>query len=513
MFIEAHLALVEFVDLALHRLKLGPGLLRASDGIVDGRSQPGYTVVNRLHARTAGLHLTGQPGQAFAPVSFSPDRRQMRPLGLSGRALFRSQLDPGGIQRRACFGELGEQAALLFGHPVGLGVERVRVRTGAGGWLDIEILLPLTGDAHRGAHPLGQRREPEPGLLSGLGARRQRGDRSLIGGKLLGCRRQPCGRLVMLAAQGRLDIVGAGELRAPDHQVVGGQPKPGVTQIGLNGLRAPRHFGLTAQRLELSAQFGGQVGQSGKVGGGGVQLAERLLLALAMFEDAGGFLDECTPILRAGLEDLRESALPHDHVHLAADTGVTEQFLNVHQAAATAVDLVLAGAVPEHPSGDRHLGVVDRQHAVGVVDGEGDLGTAEWGARGGAGEDDVFHLAAAQGLGALLAHDPGQGVDDIGFTGSVGSDHAGDTRLEAQSRRRCEGLEALERQTLEVHVVRAYRRRVQRSRKPDSRSPGASNSATTVCTDPGVAPPRSNSRSRSQAGRGPWATTSTRPSG
>src|SRR5690606_42076803 len=41
--------------------------------------------------------------------------------------------------------------------------------------------------------------------------------------------------------------------------------------------------------------------------------------------------------------------------------------------------------------------------AVGVVDGERDLGAAERGTAGGAGEDDVLHLAASQGFRALLA--------------------------------------------------------------------------------------------------------------
>jgi hypothetical protein len=39
---------------------------------------------------------------------------------------------------------------------------------------------------------------------------------------------------------------------------------------------------------------------------------------------------------------------------------------------------------------------------------------------GGAGEDDVLHLAAAQRLGALLAHDPAEGVHDIGLARPVG---------------------------------------------------------------------------------------------
>ncbi len=182
-----------------------------------------------------------------------------------------------------------------------------------------------------------------------------------------------------------------------------------------------------------------------------VELAERLLLALAVLEDAGGLLDEGAAVLGAAGEDGVELALADDDVHLAADAGVAEQLLDVEQPDLVAVDLVLALAGAVHAAGDRHLGVGDRQGAVGVVDRQRHLGPAEGGAAGGAGEDDVLHLAAAQALGALLAEDPGDGVDDVGLTGPVGADDGGDPGLQPQRRGGREGLEALERQAGEVH--------------------------------------------------------------
>ena len=69
----------------------------------------------------------------------------------------------------------------------------------------------------------------------------------------------------------------------------------------------------------------------------------------------------------------------------------------------------------------------------------------------GAGEDDVLHLAAAQRLGALLAHHPGERVDDVGLAGAVGPDDAGDAGLELQGRGGGERLEPAKGQALEVH--------------------------------------------------------------
>ena len=207
-------------------------------------------------------------------------------------------------------------------------------------------------------------------------------------------------------------------------------------------------------------------------------------------------------------EDLVELALPDDDVHLTADTGVAQQLLDIHQTATAAVDFVFTGAVAEHPTRDRHLGVLDRQRVVGVVDGDGDLGATQRGPRRRAGEDDVFHLAAAQRFGALLPHHPGQRVDHVGLARPVGSDDGGDAGLKPQSRRRGEGLETLQRQTLEVHGVPDYR-----SVKPLIGSPRGDQSTTTLSTWPGVFPPCNTRNSCSHASREPCATTCTRPSG
>ena len=131
------------------------------------------------------------------------------------------------------------------------------------------------------------------------------------------------------------------------------------------------------KRLEPPAQLAGQVDEPGQVGLHRVKLAQRLLLALAVLEYAGRLLDDRPPGLRARVQDLVELALADDHVHLAAEAAVGQQVLDVEQAAAVAVDRVLALPGAEHQPADRHLGVVDRQRAVAVVDGERHLGPAQ----------------------------------------------------------------------------------------------------------------------------------------
>ncbi len=263
-----------------------------------------------------------------------------------------------------------------------------------------------------------------------------------------------------VAARAQRGLVGhlGLERRGERDQVVGEDPQPRVAQVGLDHRGPPGHLGLPAQRLELAAQLDGEVLDPGEVGLHRVQLAERLLLALAVLEDAGGLLDEPAALLGAGREHRVELALADDDVHLATDARVGQQLLDIEQPARLPVDRVLRAAVAEHGPRDRHLGVVDRQRAVGVVDGQADLGPAQRSpasrtlAAGRAGEDDVLHLAAAQRLGALLAHHPGEGVDDVGLAGPVRPDDGRDARLEVERRGRGEGLEPLEGEALQVHA-------------------------------------------------------------
>ena len=84
-----------------------------------------------------------------------------------------------------------------------------------------------------------------------------------------------------------------------------------------------------------------------------------------------------------------------------------------------AVDEVFAFAGAIDAAGDLHFLGVGGQLAAAVVEGHGDFGQAEAAARGGAVEDDVGHFAAAQALGALLAENPADGVDDVALAGAV----------------------------------------------------------------------------------------------
>ena len=89
---------------------------------------------------------------------------------------------------------------------------------------------------------------------------------------------------------------------------------------------------LAGQRLELFSQLIGQVLQAVQVGLHARELALRLFLAAAVLEHARSFLNISATIFWSGLQDLRQFSLAHDDVHLAANAGIRQQLLDIHEA-------------------------------------------------------------------------------------------------------------------------------------------------------------------------------------
>ena len=137
------------------------------------------------------------------------------------------------------------------------------------------------------------------------------------------------------------------ERAAQPDDLVGEQPGAGVAHDGGDRRGLAGDLGLAAERLQLAPDLAGEVGQAREVRLHRVELAERLLLAAAVLQDAGGLLDEAAAVLGARVQHRVELALADDDVHLAAEARVAQQLLHVEQAARLAVDGVLARAVAE----------------------------------------------------------------------------------------------------------------------------------------------------------------------
>ena len=197
------------------------------------------------------------------------------------------------------------------------------------------------------------------------------------------------------------------------HDIIGKDSGAGIAHNGRNVLCFSRDLSLLAERLELAANLARQVGQSRQVRLHRVELAQRLFFTATVFENSRSLFDEPATILGGRLQHRVEAPLANNDVHLATKSRIGQKFLNIEQPARFVVDCVVTLAAAEQGSRDGDLGVINGQCTVGVVNRQNHLGAAKWAARGGSGKNDVFHLPAAEGFGALLTHHPGEGVNNV----------------------------------------------------------------------------------------------------
>ena len=208
-------------------------------------------------------------------------------------------------------------------------------------------------------------------------------------------------------------------------------------------------FGLLAlapQGLHLELQLGNLVVNAQQVVVGALQLALGLLLAVTETGDTRRLLKDLPAVGGLDRQDLVDAALADEGIALPAQTGVHKQLVDIPQAHGAAVDIVLALPRAVVPPGDHDLALVHVKKVGGVVQHQGDLGISRLAALSGAAEDHVLHFAAPQGTGGLFAHDPANGVGNIGFSRTVGAHDGGDILAEGEHSFVGKGFEALDLQ-------------------------------------------------------------------
>ena len=239
-----------------------------------------------------------------------------------------------------------------------------------------------------------------------------RGERLPVGGRLIERRRGRTFRILQarhLGARGRnLSLQGGsalrgrlirglerGQLGQRGCQVVREQAGLRVAHARLNEGSAPGDARLAGQGPQLPANLIRQVQDAHEVRVHVGQFLQRPLLAAPVFEDAGGLFDEAAPLLGRGRQDRVELALANNDVHLAAHARVRQQLLNVQEPHGRAVDGILRAATAKQGAADRHLGILDVEQTVGVVDRQVHLGAPQRSAPRCPREDNVRHVRAA----------------------------------------------------------------------------------------------------------------------
>ena len=209
------------------------------------------------------------------------------------------------------------------------------------------------------------------------------------------------------------------------------------SEIALCGLR------LLFQRTDLHFKLLYLVIDAQEVFLGLGELALRFLLAVAVARYARRLLEYLAPVGALGGDDVGDPALTDNGIAVAPKPRVHEEAVDILEADGLLVDVILAVAATVIAAGEHDLAAVAVEDMGGVVDDEADLREAQRAALLRAAEYDVLHLAAAQRLCALLAHDPEDRVGYVRLAGAVRTDDRGYILFKCETGLVREGLEPL----------------------------------------------------------------------
>ena len=201
---------------------------------------------------------------------------------------------------------------------------------------------------------------------------------------------------------------------------------------------------LHPQRLYLKLQLRDLIVDPHQIFLCAFQLPLRFFLPVTVLGNTCRLLEDLPAVRALGGEDLIHPALTYNGIALPAHAGVHKQLRHVLQSDGLAVDVILALSAAVIPPGDGHLRLVHRwEQMTGVVQHQRHLSKAHRGAFFRAAEDHVLHFAAPEGLAGLLAHDPADGVGNVGLAGAVRPHDGCNILTEVQDRLIREGFEAL----------------------------------------------------------------------
>ena len=315
---------------------------------------------------------------------------------------------------------------------------------------------------HRGPGAIGETPRLAATPLGGDPSRLQ----AITGGPLAGAGgvQTGSGRIHALRVP-RLRLVGS--LEAPLRRLQPPARQPGLgpgcpplftrqaaTQRGQTLGQAPllqRRLPLAGQLLETGLGLPEAVGQPLHRGAHLLEAPERVVAGDPEGADAGGLLHQGAPLAGGRLDDRLDVVLGDHRIAVLGQPGAAQKPLDVAEPGTFAIDPVLDVASAHDAAADRHLGVVDRQLPVLVVQDQLDLGHTHPVAPLTAGKDHLVEAAAPELPGVGLTQCPADGVDQVALATAVGTDHAGDARLESDLGAVGEGLEPAEDETLQSH--------------------------------------------------------------
>ena len=192
--------------------------------------------------------------------------------------------------------------------------------------------------------------------------------------------------------------------------------------------------GLALQGSDLALHFAHDVVDADKIRFGVFELAQGFAFLRLELGDAGGLFEHGATIFRTTAQDQVDLALLHDGVAAATNPRIHEEIVDVAQAARRLVEQVFTLPIAKDPARHANFLVIRAEMLRASAEGEGNFRHADRRARVRAAEDNIRHLATAQGFRRLFAQAPADGVEDVRFAAAVRTDHRSDAFVKFQVR-------------------------------------------------------------------------------
>ena len=184
-------------------------------------------------------------------------------------------------------------------------------------------------------------------------------------------------------------------------------------------------LGLAAQLARARIHIGQNGRQPCQIAFGGAQLLFGILAPDVQAGNARCLLQHLAAFLRLGRDDSANAALADQGRGMCACCRVGEDQRDILRPHIAAIGPIGGTCPPFDPAGDFQFFVCVTLSATVIAFGQyGDFREIARRARGGAGEDHIFHACAAHRLGAAFPHHPAYGFQQVGFAAAIWPDNA-----------------------------------------------------------------------------------------
>ncbi len=248
------------------------------------------------------------------------------------------------------------------------------------------------------------------------------------------------GRL-RLAGGGARGTIGLGPARID-------QPRLGEADLVAEVAVARGGAGLAAERGGARFLVAHDLVEPLEIGLGGAQFLLGILAPRVEPRNARRFLEHQAAFGGLGGDDRADAALAHERGTMRPGGGIGEQQGDVLGTDVAAVETISRTGAALDAAGD--FGFARPFLFAVALDQQRDFGEVARRASRGAGEDDVFHAAAAERLGRPLPHHPANRFEQIGLAAAVGADDPRQPRLDREDGGFDEALEPAELQPPEA---------------------------------------------------------------